>query len=100
MLYYNYLVNNVAFIANQNVLQKITVTVGSNNYNITTTNYYSFQTAFGSTSQTLANLQGLNCAIDSYNGGPNYSNIAYNNSGTWVSFCICGIISLCIIINI
>lgn len=98
IFYYTYLANNVALIANQNLLQKIQVTASGVSYNITTTNYYSFQNVYGATSQTLANLQSLGCLIDGYNGSPTYSNVAYNNSTTWISFAICGVASLAVIL--
>jgi hypothetical protein len=94
MFYYNYLANNVALIANQNLLQMITVSAGGTSYNITTSNYYSFQNLYGSKPQTVASLQGMGCVIDGYNGSPIYSNTAYNNSPTWITFSICGIVSL------
>jgi hypothetical protein len=94
MFYYNFLANNVALIANQNLLQKITVTASNNTYNITTTNYYNFQNQYGLTLQTVASLQSLGCAIDGYQGSPVYSNTAYNNSGTWVIFLIGALVTM------
>lgn len=98
IFYYNYLGNNVALIANQNLLQKVAVTASGVSYNITTTNYYSFQNAYSATSQTIANLQGMGCLIDGYNGSPIYSNVAYNNSTSWISFAIFGVVALAVIL--
>lgn len=36
----------------------------------------------------------MNCAVDGYNGAPVFSNTAYNNSGSFVTFLIFGIVSL------
>ncbi len=93
MFYFPFLGNNVSLLANQNILQRISVTASNTTYNITTTNYYSFQSTF-SNSQTVSNLQNMNCAIDGYNGAPIYSNTAYNTSGVYITFLIFGLLSL------
>ena len=98
IFYYNYLGNNVALLANQNLLQKIAVTAGGVSYNITTTNYYSFQNAYSATAQTTASLQAMGCLIDGYNGAPLYSSVAFNNSPTWIGFAICGVASLAVVL--
>lgn len=95
MFFYNFLSSNAAMIANQNILQIITVTTTTSNYNITTSNYYSFQNAYGSMPQTVASLQKLGCAIDGYQGAPIYSSTAYNNSTPWIAFLACSLISMC-----
>lgn len=93
LFYFTFLGNNTSLLANQNLLQIITVPAGNTTYNITTTNYYSFQNIY-SNSQTVSNLQNMNCAIDGYNGAPVYSNTAFNNSGVYVAFLIFGLVSL------
>ena len=95
MFFYGFLSNNVALLANQNILQLITVTAGGTSYNITTTNFYSFQDQYAAKPQTVASLQTMGCVIDGYQGGPIYSNTAYNSSPTWITFLICSIVSMC-----
>jgi hypothetical protein len=75
MFYYKFLVNNVALITDRSLLQSVNITISSTNYQITTSNYYNFQTAFSKTDQSLASLQGsgLWCAIDGYASAPAYS---------------------------
>lgn len=94
LFYFVFLNTSVGFIADQNLFQIITVTAGGTNYNITTTNYYNFQNAYAGVPQTVAGLQSLSCAIDGYNGAPNYSATAYNGSNTWFIFVVCGLITL------
>lgn len=96
MFYYQYLVNNVALISDQSILQKINVTIDSSTYAITTTNYYNFQQTFSNTSQTLAALQGtgLWCNIDSYLGGPTYSTVLSSGSNSWLTYILTGLASV------
>jgi hypothetical protein len=94
MFYYGFLNNNVAMLANQNILQSIAVTAGGSSYNITTSNYYSFQNQYGSMAQTIASLQSMGCLIDGYQGAPVYSNTVYNNSSIWIAFLACSLLSM------
>lgn len=94
MFLYAFISNNVAMIANQNILQTISVTAGGSTYNVTTTNYYALQNRYGSLPQTVTSLQNLGCLIDGYQGEPIYSSTAYNNSTTWIVFLICSLVSM------
>jgi hypothetical protein len=94
MFYYGFISNNVKIISDLSILQTINVSISSNNYTITTSNYYNFQNTF--TNQSLSSLQGsgLWCAIDSYSNGPVYSNTILNNSSIWVTYIITGLTAL------
>jgi hypothetical protein len=94
MFFYGFLSSNVAMLANQNILQAVSVTANGTSYNITTSNYYAFQTQYGAKPQTVAGLQSMGCVIDNYQGAPIYSSTAYNNSPTWIIFLICSLISM------
>jgi len=94
VFYYNFLVNDVALLANYNLLQSIQVTTNSSTYTIVTTNYYSFETTFGSTNQTINDVLNMGCLIDNYQGGPAYSTTAYNASPIWAAFIFCGLLTL------
>ena len=95
MFYYGFLSNNVKLISDLSILQTINVSISSNIYTITTSNYYNFQNTF--TNQTLSSLQGtgLWCAIDSYGNSPVYSNTILSSSSIWVTYIITGLAALC-----
>jgi len=94
MFYYGFISNNVKLISDLSILQTINVSISSNTYTITTSNYYNFQNTF--TNQTLSSLQGsgLWCAIDSYINGPVYSNTILSSSSIWVTYIITGLSAL------
>jgi hypothetical protein len=82
-------------LADQNSLQLFTVTTTGGSMNITTSNLNNFQDIYSSTGQNVNGLLKMNCAIDSYNGGPVYSDRIYNSSPFFIGFLIAGIASLC-----
>jgi hypothetical protein len=94
VFYYNFIINDVAMLSNYNLLQSIPVTANSITYNIVTTNYYSFQTTFASTSQTVNDVLNMGCLIDGYQGAPVYSATAYNSSTVLTAFVFCGLLTL------
>lgn len=94
VIFYGFIANDVLLLVNQNLLQSISVTtVNSTVYTVVTSNFDNFQTIFSATSQTLEDLVGMNCLIDSYNGGPVYSTIARNTSSSWIAYVSAGLIS-------
>lgn len=96
MFYYQFISNNVGLLSDRSILQKVNVTINSQNYQIVTSNYYNFDKIYSSTSQTLSSLTGpsLWCAIDSYSGGPVYSNTVSSTSTTWLVYIVTGIFAL------
>ena len=92
--WFEFLIRDVAFIAEQNTIEKISVMASGQTYNITTSNYYQFNSQYSSSGQTLDSLNQMCCLIDDYDDGPTYSESVYNNSFRWITFTVCGLLSV------
>lgn len=88
LFYFTFLQSLTLMLATQNLLTPYNVTIATVNYTIITTDSNKFQTTFNQTNRTLANLQGLGCLINNYNGAPNYSGFVYVGSGGWTGFLV------------
>jgi len=94
LFFYGFLNTSTDWISTQNSLQLIQVPISGQTYPITTSNYFQFQNSFGATDQSIQSLVNLGCGIDGYLGKPVYSATAFNNSNTWLSFLLCGLLTL------
>ena len=93
--WFTFLAADVAFISEQNTLEKVSVVAGGQTYNITTSNYYQFDQQWSSSTQTITTLTQMGCLIDDYNGGPTYSLTVYNSSVRWVAYIVAGLLAVC-----
>ena len=98
LFYFFYIQSNVMLLANQNILHQHNVTIATVDYPIVTTDTNAFETSFNTTNQTVAALVGLGCFISGYNGNPNYSELVFDTSSSWIGFVVAGILSLLFIV--
>lgn len=73
------------------------VTISTINYEITVASANGFYKSFNTTSKSLADLTGMGCFINNYNGGPDYSSSVVGSS-SWLAYVVCALLTLAVIL--